>query len=184
VVAPHSLELPAVNRKTSTIERASIPIESQLDDVSIQELAAKYSTPEVTIFVPYFGEGSNEIELRPAAECPKCGQSALEARFGSPPESIRQVYSVEQLVDESRSLPEDTTITFRMTSPDVLVRCTRHVEDGESVYLWHVERVGRSDVTNVVDQIIELLSRRGSTSTPPSRMRAFSRFEERTSSRE
>jgi hypothetical protein len=179
IVGTTALELPAVSRKHASFGRISIPIASSLEEASIQRLAAENSSDDVTVLIPYFGSGAADLELRPAVECPRCRQPALEPRFGNAPEFTRPVQTVEQLIDESRRLPADVTASFRLNDAAV-VRCTRRIEAGESFFDWHVARVDAADITNLVNEIIESLSRRGSTCTAPRWMRAFARFEERS----
>jgi hypothetical protein len=174
-VAPSYLELPSLDRARHTFDRVSIPIERQLDVEELLEIAAAHSTPDVAVCIPIFG--SDSVELRPPAPCPRCGALALKCPFGSAPAPVGSASAVTDLIQLTRGLAIGETGRWELATPHAAVLCTR--DDDGSTYRWHISRAGGADeVDAAVREVLALLIAGGSTCSEPTRMRAFARFDE------
>jgi hypothetical protein len=180
---PDSLDLPAVNRATGTFEHAIILITVQrMSHEEMIALAAKHSTPDVTVCVKVRRRG---VVLEPPVGCPRCGQDTIEAPFGSPPRQDPIAAGVAPIIAESRELADDTGATWRLDDRGVFVRTSRHPDEHSVIYSWGVHRRDGvapecAEIAQVVAELIAALTARGSTCTEPTEVGAFTHFEERT----
>ncbi len=82
VVGTTTIELPVVDARNARFSRVSIPTTRQVSAAELADVAAQRSSADVAVCVPYFSQGETGIEVRPNVACPRCGQLALQARFG------------------------------------------------------------------------------------------------------
>lgn len=169
-----SLVLPSVDRAHHVFGAATIPSSERLAEPALAAAAAARSTPEVTVCVPHFANGA--VTLQPDVACPRCGEPALEGRFGSVPTVVPVVAALSELVDRTRNLESGGAITLALAAPRATVICMRS-DDGAS-YRWHVERIKGSQIEPIVTGLVALLVARGSSCSEPRTQRAFTRFDE------
>jgi hypothetical protein len=179
VVQPTSIELPAVDCVQRAFERFVFPVEHTVAESEIVGLAQTNSTEGVTICVPYFGNGQEDILLKPAVACPRCGNASIVGRFGHRRVDAQRIRSIDEAIERSRKLDEDLTVELRLDHADARLSCWRVTTEAGTTINWHVARIGTAEIAPIVDELVAKLTVRGSTCDELARYRAFTRLRER-----
>ncbi len=156
----------ATSRRFETV---LIPRDAVTDKTPLRVLAACATdeTRQVTVARP--GEGG-ELELQPPLACPRCATVIARAEWGGPQPDHRVFLSVEQVVEESRALPDDDEWEF--VSPELEgceVSCERGTEEGVAVIFWDLRQApwGEVDLASLTAELVGRLRAIGSRCTEP-----------------
>ena len=108
-----------------------------------------------------------EIHLMPPLPCPSCGYEIETATWGSPPQTIRGLTTVSNVIRETRNIPDAGNVLFRSDNHQYTVNCLSDHEEGAKLIRWYVRRTAGStvDLEPVLRAIIAQLEAIGSDCT-------------------
>jgi hypothetical protein len=159
---PSELQLPAANRVTHDFEVVSVPVGRVPNNVPLVRLAQAYSDDTCHATAPVPTDAG--LTLDPAIPCPRCGACITKAVWGGPQPIVRELRSLEDLVEATRDIPRRASYRFVPPDSDYWVECRHDSEGGLPVNRWSLHRVRQDgvDLQRIADALLARLTALGS----------------------
>jgi hypothetical protein len=156
------MQLPVANQMTHDFEVVSVSVGGASKNVPLVRLAQAYSDDTRCATAPVPTDAG--ITLDPAIPCPRCGARITEAVWGGPQPIVRELRSLEDLVDATRDLPRRAYYRFVPPDGDYWVECRYDSEGGLPVNRWSLHRVRQDgvDLQRIADALLARLTALGS----------------------